>query len=57
MQPQIIALTVLSAFATVLIAGQLASAVRNSDSWVIVRGLARGRYAQLRQSLRRDHRD
>ena len=53
---QIAVLSLLGAAALLLIGRQLASIARDTNAWVIVRGMARGRYDRFRRALgvRRD---
>ncbi len=53
---QIAVLSLLVAVALLLTSVQLASIARDTDAWVIVRGVARGRYDRFRRALgvRRD---
>lgn len=47
----IAALAFISACAALLIGSQLVSIMRDTDAWVIVRGVVRGRYDQLRRTV------
>lgn len=45
-------LSLLVAVALLLLGVQIASIARDTDAWVIVRGVARGRYDRFRRALR-----
>lgn len=49
---QIAAITVVALVALVMVGAQLVSIVRDSDAWVIVRGVARGRFDRIRRRIK-----
>lgn len=50
--PQIAGLAVIALIALLMVGAQLVSIVRDSDAWVIVRGVARGRFDRIRRRIK-----
>ena len=50
--PQVAAITVVAVVAVLMVGAQLVSIARDSDTWVIVRGMARGRFDRIRRRIK-----
>ncbi len=50
--PQIAAFVLVAAVALLMIGAQLVSIVRDSDTWVIVRGMTRGGFDRIRRRIK-----
>lgn len=50
--PQIAAIIVVAVVALLMIGAQLVSIVRDSDTWVVVRGMTRGRFDRIRRRMK-----